>query len=481
MRNQYDAATTGRRAKGWIAPGTGPNRALNNGLATLRNRARAGERNNPWLYSGLLRLVTNEIGTGIRPRSQVKDVNLRAEINALWQRSYAQFDPEGQLNFYTMQPLMAAARRLSGEVFVRRLPRKIDRVRAVPMQYQILEADHVPLAKNEKLANGNRVIAGIEFNPIGQRAAYWMLTDHPGEDSSGGGSDAVRVPATDVIHHFRPKRPGQVRGEPDTVRSLLKARDFDDYDDAELLRKKTRAPFTGFLTRAEFTEDDYIYDPFTGKSMDGSDQPPELDMQAGNILQGLPGEELKLFDGDDTGGGYADFMRQQLLAIAAGMGIPFELLTGDWKNVNDRLVRAILNEFRRQIEMDQELFTSQCCWRMWGWWMDAAVVAGALRVPGYANDPESYRLAEWTPDPWPYINPEMDVNTAQKEIDAGLASRDQHIVRRGRDPQDVDREQAEGELRRRDIRTNLGLPADEPNTKTANQPAQKPQPDPNQD
>jgi lambda family phage portal protein len=358
--------------------------------------------------------------------------------------------------------------------------RKSDRTRAVPIQFQILESDHVPLAKNEQLSNGNRIIAGIEFNPNGERVAYWVLPNHPGEDSAGASSDAVRVDAGDIIHHFRPKRPGQVRGEPDTVRSLLKARDFDDYDDAELLRKKTRAPFTGFLTRAEFTEDDYVYDPFTGKSLDGSDLPPELDMQAGNILQGLPGEKLDLFSGDDTGAGYADFMRQQLLAIAAGISLPYELLTGDWKNVNDRLVRAIQNEFRRQIEMDQELGTSQCYWRMWGWWMDGAVMAGTLRAPGYAGDPESFRAAEWTPDPWPYINPDTDISAAQKEIDAGLASRDQHIVRRGRDPSDVDREQAEGEKRRREFRVQAGLPPDPPAQKSGSAPPAPPKPDPNQ-
>lgn len=473
--NQYDAATSGRRAKGWIAPGTGPNRALNAGLATLRNRARAGDRNNPWLSNALVRAVTNEVGTGIRPRSQVADPALRKAIDELWARSYMEIDPARQLNFYTLQPLLAAARRLSGEVFIRRVPRATSAGLVVPVQFEVLESDHVPLTLNET-RNGNRIIAGVEFDASGRRVAYWVLPYHPGEDGGGAANDAVRIPATEIVHHFRPKRPGQVRGEPDAVRSLLKAKDFDDYDDAELLRKKTRAPFTGFLTRTEFTEDDFIYDPFTGKSLDGSDLPAELDMQAGNILQGLPGEKLDLFDGDVTGAGYADYQRQQLLAIAAGMGLPYELMTGDWKHVNDRLVRAILNEFRRQVEMDQDLFISQCCWRMREWWMDAAVIAGALAARGYGDDRRPFLATEWTPDPWPYINPEQDVNTARKEIEAGLASRDRHIVRRGGDPEVVDREQAEAERRRRDYRIEQGLPPDPVPTNKAGPVAPQPNP-----
>ncbi len=34
--------------------------------------------------------------------------------------------------------------------------------------------------------------------------------------------------------------------------------------------------------------------------------------------------------------------------------MPYELLTGDWEKVNDRLVQAILNEFHRSIEVVQD-------------------------------------------------------------------------------------------------------------------------------
>ena len=73
------------------------------------------------------------------------------------------------------------------------------------------------------------------------------------------------------------------------------------------------------------------------------------------------------------------------MAIAAGVGLPYETLTGDLRDVNDRVIRVILNEFRRRIEQRQEaVFIHQLCRPVRNAWLDAAVLSGALALPGYA-------------------------------------------------------------------------------------------------
>ncbi|MFP3016798.1 MAG: phage portal protein [Wolbachia sp.] len=89
---------------------------------------------------------------------------------------------------------------------------------------------------------------GIEFNRLGQREAYYLFREHPGEGSFG---ESVRVPANDVLHIYRPLRPGQIRGVPWLSTVLLKLYELDQYDDAELVRKKTAAMFAGFITRLD--------------------------------------------------------------------------------------------------------------------------------------------------------------------------------------------------------------------------------------
>ena len=63
-----------------------------------------------------------------------------------------------------------------------------------------------------------------------------------------------RVPADRVLHLFERLRPGQVRGVPWFAPVMLKLRDLDAYDEAELVRKKIEACFAAFVTGVQDEE-----------------------------------------------------------------------------------------------------------------------------------------------------------------------------------------------------------------------------------
>jgi capsid protein len=49
---------------------------------------------------------------------------------------------------------------------------------------------------------------------------------------------------------------------PAIVQAMIRAKDFDEYDDAELVRKKNRAAFTGAIQRPNYNPDvDDKFDP----------------------------------------------------------------------------------------------------------------------------------------------------------------------------------------------------------------------------
>ncbi|RFA24352.1 phage portal protein [Alkalilimnicola ehrlichii] len=460
-KSSYDSAGQGRRASNWYAPRSGPNDALVGSLDTLRNRSRAGYRNNPWIRQGVNSLVSNEIGTGIIPRSRVEDEDFRRSQNALWDRSADEMDADGVLDIYGMQALCSRTRRQAGEVFVRRRMRQDSDGLAVPIQFQILEPEFVPIWLNQTAANGNQIRHGIEIDLRGRRVAYWMYREHPDDSSARvDASELVRVPADSVIHHYLPLRPGQLRGEPVTAQALLKAYTFDSYDDAELVRKQTRAPYTGFIKKEYVGEDDWKFDPMTGEPVnEGDDGVPSINAEPGTFLSGLPGEEPVMFDGDDTGAGYADFMRQQILGMGVGLGVPYEILSGDWSKVNDRLVRAILHEFRRSIEADQDhLMIFQVCRRIWHWWTDAAVMRGRLEARQYALRRHEYLAHEWRPQGWPYLHPTQDVEAKIKAIEHNLASHEGEAAKTGWDLEQIQRDNVEAEKRFRELRREAGLP-----------------------
>src|SRR6185503_19751591 len=52
---------------------------------------------------------------------------------------------------------------------------------------------------------------------------------------------SVRIPADGIAHVFKPTRPGQVRGASWFAPVLLRFKDFDEYEDATLMKNKIAA------------------------------------------------------------------------------------------------------------------------------------------------------------------------------------------------------------------------------------------------
>jgi lambda family phage portal protein len=117
------------------------------------------------------------------------------------------------------------------------------------MQLQMLSSEHLPLAKCETLPNGNEIVFGIELDRIGRRVAYHFYQTHPGDVRQRGAGETVRVPADQVLHVFHPIAEGQIRGVPWVAPAMVRLWLLDQYDDAELDRKKVAAMFAGFVTR----------------------------------------------------------------------------------------------------------------------------------------------------------------------------------------------------------------------------------------
>ena len=249
------------------------------------------------------------------------------------------------------------------------------------------------------------------------------------------GMDTVRVPADEVIHLFRPLRPGQIRGEPWLARALVKLNELDQYDDAELVRKKMAAMFAGFITRLS-PEDNLL-----GEGAADAQGVALAGLEPGTLQILEPGEDIKFSQPADVGSSYAEFMRQQFRAVAAAMGITYEMLTGDLTQVNYSSIRAGLLEFRRRCEALQHgVIVHQLCRPIWRAWLDQAVLEGALVLPGYSRQTYAYQAAKWIPQGWKWVDPQKEFTAMKLAIRAGLMSRSEAISGNGYDAEDVDRE-----------------------------------------
>ena len=84
----------------------------------------------------------------------------------------------------------------------------------------------------------------------------------------------------------------------------------------------------------------------------------------------------------------------------------------------------------------------QLCRPVWARWMDAAVLSGAIELPGYARAPARHRTVQWIPPRWDWVDPLKDIQAQVLAIDAGLLSRRKAVEATGYDIEEIDRENA---------------------------------------
>lgn len=418
----YEGARQGRRTEGWIAGGTGANAEIGTALHRLRDRSRDLVRNNPYASKAVQALVSNIVGTGLMPRARAETAEIAKRADRLWLQFSAQCDADGLTDFAGLQALIVRSLVESGEVLVRFRDRRVEDGLTVPVQCQVLEADHLDTWKTEDLPDGGFILQGVEFDPIGRRRAYWLYPRHPGEARGSGGGLAQRVPADRVLHLFDRLRPGQVRGVPWFAPVILKLRDLDDYDEAELVRKKIEACFAAFVTGAEDEQ------TLGQARVDASGNRIES-FEPGMIEYLEPGKDVK-FATPSSAGGYTDYMRMQLHAVAAGVGLTYELLTGDLSQVNYSSIRAGLIEFRRRMEALQwQLLVPGLCQPVWQRFVAAAQAAGRL--------PEGDITADWTAPRFEAVDPLKDIQADVLAVRAGVMTLKEAIARQGYEPAQV--------------------------------------------
>jgi capsid protein len=125
--------------------------------------------------------------------------------------------------------------------------------------------------------------------------------------------------------------------------------------------------------------------------------------------------------------GYVDYVKQQLHIIAAGIGVPYEVLTGDMKDVNFSSARVRLLAYRRSVKAMQGLVLIPKLLRpIHQAFVDAAYLAGKTRASDYK--------VEFSVPKWEYVNPEQDVKADQAEIAGGLSSISEKLRQRGYEP-----------------------------------------------
>jgi lambda family phage portal protein len=445
----FDAGQNGRRLRSLPTSADAINSQIRRYGRTILARSRYLASNNPYAAAAKEAFVSALVGSGIKPSPMV-DAGLKAELQQLWLDWTDEADADWLTDLYGLQAIIAAEMFEAGECFVRFRVRRPEDSLSVPLQLQVLPAEMLPLEHNESARGGRNIQCGIEFDGIGRRKAYHFLRQHPNDDAVNLGrvsaGQKTIVPADEVLHLYRPVRAGQIRGLPHTLSAIVKLAIMDQYDDAELERKRTAALFGAFVTRP-VVGDDPMAGPLGGETTGAEaseDEVPlnSIGLEPGATIDLLPGEDVKFAAPADVGNSYEAFQYRTLLAIAAGFGVPYAAMTGDLRQTSYGSIRAGLVEFRRRVEaMQHHVMVFQFCRPVWLRFLTEAVLARAVNIAprDFVKRRREFARVKWMTPKWDWIDPLKDLQAEKLAVDSGFKARSDVIEAIGDDREATDK------------------------------------------
>ncbi|TRD22108.1 phage portal protein [Palleronia caenipelagi] len=369
--------------------------------------------NNPYLSNAVANLVTFLIGTG--PRLTVRGLqrSQRRDVELAFERWSGRADHSERTDLAGVLAQMARDMVVWGE--------GLALMHDTPdgLRVQTLAPDHIDTARTAVLEGGRMIVNGIEFDAAGRRVAYWLHPERPHSVFTNE-SPARRIDAADVLHLFHPIGPGQVRGLSWLAPAILTANELDQWKDALLMAAKLSAMAAAFVTDTSDTggTDKVFGDP---------------EWEPGAITFLPYGTDVK-FSAPDQIKDAPALLRMSLQAMAAALGVPEFLLSGDLTNANYSSLRAGLIPFRVRMEQVQySTLVPQVLRPVWERWLLGEILSGRLDIP-------SDTAADWIMPRPQQVDPAKDLEAVEKALALGLKSRSQAINELGWSAEDIDEE-----------------------------------------
>lgn len=351
------------------------------------------------LADNMERSSTDAIISG-RAKIQVGDPDVFANLLIerafqRWQR--AEFcDVRGRRNYNTLRQLRLINGVRDGDFFLRHI--RDPKVNEFGYSLQMISSEWCDRFYRDTFNNGvnagNVAVMGIEYEMnqwgLGKPVAFYFIKRQPRDwqmtsvySGFGLGSAArsilrARVDAADIIHYARPVDSDGTRPAPWAVSTMVKGRQLDQYELAEVIAAREAACKTGFYYSDVLPEGGYAQyeqpDPTTGVSTE-----PLAPGETRPLKWGIKYQDR---DPKHPNGNFSGFRKGMGQSISAGMpGGDYNTLFNDLENINfsaGRLGRLDTNEMSKLIQRfdidvaERPVFEA---------WLEMALITGAVSLP----------------------------------------------------------------------------------------------------
>lgn len=459
----YRGADKSRLRSSWL-PGSGSaDEDLLNELPDLRDRSRDLNRNDAHAAGITNTMVSNVVGTGIRPQSRIDRDSVgiddttadqfQQRAERAWQKWIPFADAGDRQDFYEIQQLVERQMLENGEVIV--IPiMVIDNRRPYRLALDIIESDR--LATPSDLRSNKSIRSGVELGERGEPVAYYIRKSHPGDMAykyrTPTSDQFIRYPARNelgrpnILHLYWIKRPGQTRGEPFFAPVMTYFKDLSDYMEAELVAARVAACFAAFIKKTN------PYDAAIGRAGSTNSKSQRIESIEPGMIEYLnPGEEVSQVSPNRPGGTFEPFVERILRAISSALNLPYEVVAKDFSRTNYSSARAALLEARRFFRVRQDFIAKKLCNPIWEMLLEEAYLLGELPVLNFYDNRIDLVRARWIAPGWGWVDPTKEVEASRESIDGNLSTLADEAAALGKDWEEVLEQRAREEKRLREL------------------------------
>lgn len=443
----YNGARGDRQAtKNWTPALGSPDSDTIPDLPALRARCSDLERNDPASAGVMNTKSTHVVGTGIIPNARIdrEFLGLSDEEADAWETQADRIfdwwatsrasDIGGRLTFYEQQELVYRGAIGRGDIFA--VKRFVERDQdLLGLRVQLVEADRVcnPAGK----LNSTTLVDGIVLDENGRPSKVYVLKRHPGDATIA--YNLSRFSASDwdeidvygemgirVLQVYRQLRPNQNRGVPILAPVIETLKQLSRFSESELMASVVTSFFTVFVKSdtGDVGLSD-LGDPTTKAAATATpDTARDVRMGYGSVVGLAPGEDVVLADPKRPNAAFDPFWLACMRAVGMAINMPYEIVIKHFSS-SYSASRAAFLEFYRAVMGDRTWQIRQFANPCREWVLEEAIVRGLLKAPGFFQDPlvrAAYCACEWSGPVMGQLDPESEVNAAQKRMDARLTT-----------------------------------------------------------
>lgn len=504
---RFTNTNRGDRLRDGLTSSVSPDTVLDEELADLQMECADLYRKNNIAHSAIEGRVAHEVGTGIKCRPEIieykdRGVSVTDEQAQEWNfeieeliRNWSDHgcDKSRRLSFSAIQRIVDRSYATFGEAFIEVGYWDKNFNPILNLAVNVISPERIETPPEEE--GNDRVKLGIVYDQNDVAIAYWVRSDHPGDDNFVSEVKYKRVDRFDkqgrekFYHVFEPLVPEQTRGLPWLASVKHRIQDLEQFFEAELIGKQIEACF-GLLIR---TGED------TGPAADlAKANSTETDSNGKRIEDISPGmieyigqdDEPFKIDPNRPGATFVPFVEQSLRTIAAGLNYPYEYLAKNFFRITYSSGRLSIEDGKIGFALRGDVLQSCFLRPFYRRIVEDGVFTKSLSIPidMFRSARNSFQRHRWEPPSQSSMDEEKDAKADSIQLEDGTMSLHDACSRRSRDYRTVQKnltEEARDEARRRveteayerELRVEMGLPVNDGDSKgSEDQPSEEKEP-----